>query len=173
MNTQPDRQRAAYELAQRVKGWGRIHAVERLKGCDDPEIKAWLLREGFRNGVMNEYLAHLAATTGDLYPALLEPDVDEALLDGAGGILAALALGGPAQDMTDYDDAVPAMHRYAELAGEAGPTLSRLDHLLTVARFVSRSDEGFTWPANERKPWRLGTRHCWQGRSGGTLCSRS
>ncbi|MCW2885527.1 MAG: hypothetical protein JWL58_2389 [Streptosporangiaceae bacterium] len=156
MNTQPDRQRAAYELAQRVKGWGRIHAVERLRGCDDPEIKAWLLREGFRNGVMNEYLAHLAATTGDLYTALLEPNVDEALLDGAGGILAALALGGPAQDMTDYDDAVPAMHRYAELASTAGPTLSRLDHLLTVARFVSRSDESFTWP--DREPERLAAR---------------
>ena len=151
MNTQPDRQRAAYELAQRVKGWGRIHAVERLKGCDDPEIKGWLLREGFRNGAMNEYLAHLAATTGDLYMALLEPDVDEALLDGAGGILAALALGGPAQDMTDYDDAVPAMHRYAELASAAGPTLSMLDHLLTIARLVSRSDEDFTWRANERQ----------------------
>ncbi|WP_345472712.1 hypothetical protein [Actinoallomurus oryzae] len=117
MKTQPDRQRAVYELARWVKGWGRIHAVERLEGSDDPEIKAWLLREGFRNDVMNEYLAHLAATTGDLYTALLGPDVDKALFEGAGGILAALALGGPAKDMTDYDDGVPTMHRYAELVG--------------------------------------------------------
>ena len=56
----------------------------------------WLLREGFRNEVMNEYLAHLAATTGDLYTALLDPEPDEALLDGAGGIIDALCAAGGA-----------------------------------------------------------------------------
>ncbi|WP_460356374.1 hypothetical protein [Actinoallomurus acanthiterrae] len=157
MKTQPDRQRATYELARRVKGWGRIHAVERLEGSDDPEIKAWLLREGFRNDVMNEYLAHLAATTGDLYTALLGPDVDKALLEGAGGILAALALGGPAKDMTDYDDGVPALHRYAELVSTAEPTLGMLDHLLTVRRCALRSDRDVAWPEGE--PERLACRY--------------
>ncbi|MQY09858.1 hypothetical protein [Actinomadura macrotermitis] len=149
VKTQPDRERAAYELAQRVKDWGRIHAVERLKGTNDPEIKAWLLREGFRNGIMNEYLAHLAATTGDLYTALLEPEVDQALLEGAGAILVALALGGPAEEMSDYADAVPALHRYAELAGTARPTLAMLDHLLTIRRCALRPDSGVAWPAGE------------------------
>lgn len=157
VKTQPDRQRAAYELARRVDGWGRIHAVERLKGTTDPEIKAWLLRDGFRNGVMNEYLAHTAATTGDLYTALLEPEIDDALLDGAGAILTALALGGPAEDMTHYDDAVPAMHRYAELAGAAEPTLSMLDSLLTIKRCALTRDSGITWPDDE--PQRLTHRY--------------
>jgi hypothetical protein len=157
MKTQPDRRRAAYEMARRVTDWGRIHAVERLEGSDDPEIKAWLLREGFRNGVMNEYLAHLAATTGDLYTALLEPDVDKALLEGAGGILAALALGGPAKDMTDYDDGVPAMHRYVELVSTAEPTLGMLDHLLTIRQCALAPDRDVAWPEGE--PERLTRRY--------------
>ncbi|WUH98186.1 hypothetical protein OHR68_32500 [Spirillospora sp. NBC_00431] len=158
VKTQPDRQRAAYELARRVENWGRIHAVERLKGSDDPEIKAWLLREGFRNGVMNDYLAHIAATTGGLYTALLEPEVDEPLLKGAGNILATLALiGGPAKDMTDYDDAVPAMHRYAELAAAAEPTLDMLHDLLTINRCALRPDSGIDWPRDE--PERLTRRY--------------
>ncbi|MGI5170394.1 hypothetical protein ACQEU3_39195 [Spirillospora sp. CA-253888] len=157
VKTQPDRHRAAYELARRVKDWGRVHAVERLEGSDDPEIRAWLLREGYRNGIMDEYLAHLAATTGDLYTALLEPDVDAALLDGIGGILAALAMGGPAKDMADYDDAVPAMHRYAELAATAEPTLDVLDHLLTIERCALRSDGDIAWPQGE--PERLAHRY--------------
>ncbi|WP_214319676.1 hypothetical protein [Nonomuraea sediminis] len=132
VRTQPDRQRAAYELARRVTCWGRVHAVERLKGCDDPEIKAWLLRDGFRNGVMNEYLAHLAATTGGLYEALLEPEVDNALLDGAAAILAALAEGGPAEDMSDYADGRPAMSRLADLLRVRPATLDRLANLLTI-----------------------------------------
>ncbi|WP_433224736.1 hypothetical protein [Microtetraspora malaysiensis] len=149
-NTQPDRQRAMYELARRVRGWGRIHAVERLRGCDDPEIKAWLLRDGFRNEVMNEYLAHVAATSGDLYSALLEPDVDDALLDGAADILAALAQGGPAEDMSDYGDALPVVARFAELLAGRRPTLQRLRGLLNVRDFVLReSADGGPWPADD------------------------
>ncbi|MEV4753055.1 hypothetical protein ACFQVD_40150 [Streptosporangium amethystogenes subsp. fukuiense] len=145
-HTQPDRQRAAYELARRVRDWGRIHAVERLKGCDDPQIKAWLLRDGFRNGIMNEYLAHLAATTGDLYSALLEPDIDDTLLDGAADILAALALGGPAKDMGDYADAVPAMHRFADLLADRQATLDRLHAVLRILAFLRESDDDSPWP---------------------------
>ena len=145
--TQPDRWRATFELAQRVHGWGRIHAVERLKGCEDQDVKDWLLREGFRNGVMNEYLAHIAATTGCLYSALLDDDVDDALLDGAGAILAALAMGGPAEDLRDYDDALPALHRYAELMTGAEPDLRRLDDLLTIAGLTKEPDSG--WSADQ------------------------
>ncbi|GII55275.1 hypothetical protein Pth03_36640 [Planotetraspora thailandica] len=136
IRTQPDGQRAVYGLARRVRDWGRIHAVERLKGCDDPEVKDWLLREGFRNGIMNEYLVHIAATTGGLRSALARPDVDEGLLSGAGGILAGLANGGPARDMTDYADAVPVLHRYADLAAERPPVLGRLIALLHVRAFL-------------------------------------
>lgn len=42
---------------------------------------------------MDEYLAHLAATTGDLHGALNHPHVDTPLLNGGGGILAAMADG--------------------------------------------------------------------------------
>ncbi|MFE3058439.1 hypothetical protein [Nocardia sp. NPDC059236] len=36
-NSQQNRDAAVYELAQRVDGWGRIHAVERLAGtCNAP-----------------------------------------------------------------------------------------------------------------------------------------
>ncbi|MFF0495332.1 hypothetical protein ACFYU5_02910 [Nocardia aobensis] len=155
-NTQSDREQAVFELAQRLHGWGRIHAVERLAGSSDPAIRAWLLREGFRNGVMNEYLAYIAATTGGLYEALLGDDIDDALLDGAAGILQALAIGGPAEDMRDYEDAVPAMHRFADLLDSADPTVERLRAALSVAR-MCRSDREFPWPAGE--PERLRSRY--------------
>ncbi|GAA2214404.1 hypothetical protein GCM10009850_098690 [Nonomuraea monospora] len=143
LRTQADRERAVFELARRVTAWGRIHAVERLEGSDDPEVKAWLLREGFRNDIMDEYLAPLAATTGDLYSALLDPEPDEALVDGAGGILSALARGdgGPTTGLGAYGDAVPALARYADLAGQGQATLQRLDHLLTIRRHLHKPPE--------------------------------
>lgn len=155
--TQPDAERAVFDVARRVENWGRVHAVERLAGTRDPEIRAWLLRGGFRNGVLNEYLAHIAATTGGLYEALLDPAPDRELLTGAGGILESLAaLGGPAKDMRDYPDAVPAMHRFAELAGQREPDLEILGYLLSLRSFADREPD-FDWPEGE--PARLSTRY--------------
>jgi len=150
MRTQPDGQRAVYGLARRVRDWGRIHAVERLKGCDDPEVKDWLLREGFRNGIMNEYLTHIAATTGGLRSVLARPDVDDALLQGAGGILIGLATGGPAEDMTDYADAVPVLQRYADLVATRPADLGRLTALLHVTAFLISPMDGLDWPDGAR-----------------------
>jgi hypothetical protein len=156
MATQPDRERAVFDVARRVTNWGRIHAVERLASTTDPEIQAWLLRDGFRNGVMYEYLACIAATAGRLYEALLDPAPDQELITSAGEVLATLSLlGGPAKDMRHYPDAVPAMHRFAELVAEREPTLRLLDSLLSLKRFVTSTPE-FNWPDGE--PARLSAR---------------
>ncbi|MFD5177162.1 hypothetical protein ACFWM1_15215 [Nocardia sp. NPDC058379] len=149
-NSQPDRDRAVFELARRVDGWGRIHAVERLARTGDPEIKAWLLRDGFRNEVMNEYLAHLAATTGDLRAALAESVVDDALLDGAAEILDALSgIGGPAADMRQYPDALPVLARFAELLGAAEPTLSRISVVQSIRNLLREPPAEVDWPPAE------------------------
>ncbi|GAA3227526.1 hypothetical protein ACFO1B_22170 [Dactylosporangium siamense] len=146
--SQPDPEAAIFTLAQRVDGWGRIHAVERLRGTPDPRIKAWLLRDGFRNRIMDEYLAHLAATTGDLLQALRTAPVDDALLDGAAGILSALCIGGPAEEITDYADAAETIEQYLTLAGQRPPNLERIATVLRLARFLA-SDRA-TYPDRTR-----------------------
>ncbi len=138
----PDPEPDLFRLARRATGWGRIHAVKRLEGTTDPAIRAWLLREGFRNGVMDEYLAHFAAVNGGLLEALTkggpEGKVDDALLDGAGGILGAMALseGGPAKGLVDYPDAFAALERYTELIDGAPATLGRLADLMTIRTYL-------------------------------------
>jgi hypothetical protein len=104
--------RELWTLAKSVRGWGRIHAVERLSDTCDPEIRAWLVRDGFRNDVMDEYLAHTCAIAGDLAGALEADIVDDQLIDGAAGIFAALLNGGPAEDIEDYEDAPRAAAAY-------------------------------------------------------------
>jgi hypothetical protein len=101
-----------WSLAKHARGWGRIHAVERLLDTEDPEIRGWLLREGFRNEVMDEYLAHSCAVAGDLAGALEADIVDDALLDGAVDIFSALLHGGPAEDIEDYEQAPRAAEAY-------------------------------------------------------------
>lgn len=129
-------ERALFQLAQRVDGWGRIQVVERLLDSKDPEVQAWLLRDGFRNSVMDEYLAYTAAMGGRLHVALQDPAPDAALLSGASGILRALAQGGPAQDLADYPHAEAAVAAFLEHL-DRGPLdleqLAALDALSTRA----------------------------------------
>lgn len=134
--SQPDRDRALFDLARRVAGWGRIQTVRRLAGSQDPEIKAWLVRHGFRNQIMDEYLAHTAATTGDLYAALTTPPVDDELLDGAGDILTALCLGGPANV------------RSAEKASGSAPTPGPPSEISGVRDLLGRAPQRL--PGNPR-----------------------
>ncbi|MEU0241846.1 hypothetical protein ABZ234_29520 [Nocardiopsis sp. NPDC006198] len=151
----PDPEPDLFRLARRATGWGRIHAVKRLEGTTDPAVRAWLLREGFRNGVMNEYLAHFAAVNGGLVEALAgdgpQGDVDDALLDGAGGILSAMALseGGPAEGLADYPDALAALERYAELIDTAPATLGRLTGLAVIRDHLRAGPEGLAHPADK------------------------
>jgi len=129
-----------WRLAQGVDGWGRIQVVERLAGTERPEIRDWLLRGGYRNSIMDEYTAHLAATTGDLVGALEGP-VDDELLAGAVGILRALIVGGPAEDIGDYDDAPRALRLVLDRVHDR-PT-SAEEGLLAkdVAGLLDREDE--------------------------------
>ena len=63
-----------------------------------------MLREGFRNAIMYEYLAHTCAIAGDLNVAIDSDEIDEELLIAAGEILSALIRGGPAEEIEDYAD---------------------------------------------------------------------
>jgi hypothetical protein len=95
-------------------------------------------RHGFRNQIMDEYLAHVAATTGDLYGALTTPPVDDELLDGAGDILTALCCcGGPANDITDYPEAPQTIDRYLILVAQRPPSLTRVAVVLRLAWFIA------------------------------------
>jgi hypothetical protein len=106
MRSAADPDPVLFDLAHRVHGWGRIHLVERLIESPRSEIEDWLLRGGYRNTVMDEYVAYLVAERCGLKEALHDPVVDEELLDAAGGLIVALLHGGPAQDIEGYDDGV-------------------------------------------------------------------
>ena len=101
---------------------------------------------------MNEYLAHLAATTGDLHGALATPDVDDSLLDGAGDILDALcAVGGPAKDITDYPDGPATIDRYLTLVGHVDPTSTGWQASCGSASSSLRTDAaGLSWSDADR-----------------------
>ncbi|HEY6877066.1 MAG TPA: hypothetical protein VI299_03565 [Polyangiales bacterium] len=129
---QEETERELFELAKRVHGWGRVHVVERLANARDPAICAWLLREGFRNRIMNEYLACICARGGAMADALARPDIDDALLLSCAEVLQALVDGceGPAEGLDDYEDASRAVENYLTHVATRAP--SDWQHLATT-----------------------------------------
>lgn len=146
------REDVLWKLARDVDGWGRIQVVERLSETQNPDIKAWLLRDGYRNAVMYEYLAYTCAVSGDLVGALREDRVDDALLLGAAGILRALIMCGPAEDMSDYAQGAEASRLYIAHVERQMP--EDLHHVLTLWFLQSfASNETDDWPKLESHGW--------------------
>ncbi|MCG8569978.1 MAG: hypothetical protein MJB14_07535 [Spirochaetes bacterium] len=140
-----------WELAKHIHGWGKIHLVERLSETDNPEIKKWLLYEGYKNSVMYEYLAYICATAGDLIKELSNRHPDTKLLKSAGEMIEALINGGPAEDISNYKDAAKVIQLYL------GHTLGKvytIDQLLTLHTIQSYlSNKETNWKELSRNGW--------------------
>jgi hypothetical protein len=143
-----------WALAASVDGWGRIHCVERLRNTEDPQIRSWLLREGYKNSVMYEYTAFIAAETGGLLAALEQQPVDRALLTAAGEILSALIEGGPAEDIDDYADGADAIERYLTLMQPRAESLDDYRAVAAIRDFVGADER---WEV-DRPGWSVSRR---------------
>jgi hypothetical protein len=138
-----DSEQCLWRIAQKVHGLGRVQLVERLDGTTNPEIQDWMLREGFRNHIMDNYLAAICARTGKLHEALAQPSIDTELLNSAGKLLSALLEDGPAAGMDDYEHAPIVLRDYLRhLSRAADPAL---EHFLTVDHVLRFLDAESNW----------------------------
>lgn len=139
-NTIAKPDRVLWRLAQSVDGWGRIQTVERLRDTSDPEIKGWLLRDGYRNSVMDEYLAYTCAMAGEAHVALATDAIDHELFVGVGGIIDALIVGGPAESIRDYEHAQVTVERYVRHSRSLARTPRDLTTLKQIEQLLEEDD---------------------------------
>ena len=152
LNTFDDAEKHLYELAKYVDGWGKIHVVERLSDARDEEVKQWLLLEGYKNNIMYEYLAYTAAVSGGLLEALQADKVSDELLESAGEIIEALLHGGPAEDISDYNDAADVIELYlSHLAKADDLKIAQFNILKSIEYYLE--DEDTDWSALTQNGW--------------------
>ncbi|MGJ8745924.1 hypothetical protein [Polaribacter sp.] len=93
-----------WELARKVDGWGKIQLVDRIANMElSQELKDWLILDGYKNSIMNEYLACTCAVNGELHKKLQNEKIDTKQFKCTGEIIEALISGGPAEDISDYE----------------------------------------------------------------------
>lgn len=147
---------ALWELARGVTGWGRIQAVERLANAQDPRVRRWLLVEGYKNDVMNEYTAVLCASTGGLRAELEKEPPDEEVLAATGDLISAMIVGGPAEDIDDYEDGAAVVARFLDLLQTRAKTLSHFLKVDFLRGFLAENDED--WTDRAARGWSPGLR---------------
>ncbi|WP_143219258.1 hypothetical protein [Actinokineospora bangkokensis] len=148
--THDDAEAALVRLADAVDGWGRIAVVERFERGAGPAVREWLLRGGYRNSVVDSYLAHRAAVVGDL-AAVLSGRVDPAMLAAACEIVRAMVDAAPAAGLDEYDDAPRALSRLLDRLEDVPGTL---EHLATLARLDEYLSDG-GWRARYAEQWTI------------------
>ena len=103
-----------FDLAKKVHGWGRIHAVPALKPETD-EIKHWLLTEGTINDVDNAYSALLCWEKSDAETILFgNPSTEE--YKGISRIIDGLISEGPVRGISAIENAETVLLRFLEIS---------------------------------------------------------
>ncbi|MBR0139550.1 MAG: hypothetical protein IJM17_04610 [Firmicutes bacterium] len=119
-----------FALAQKVRGWGRIHALDLLKP-ETSDIREWILLNGVDNDVMPAYSALTAWEKADVAERLYGPLTKEEFA-AIGRIMEALLDEGPVAGISEIEDAEEYVLKYLSLAGsyKLGPEeLAVLDTL--------------------------------------------
>lgn len=150
-NTMDNPTLALWELAKCVKGWGKIDIVERIAKTANPDIKEWLLLDGYKNNVMYEYLAYTCAVNGDLKSALSQNKIDDRLLQSAGEIIEALLNGGPAENIDDYTEAAPVLSLYLDHLLKNTNAIDQFVLVHRIKAYLAEPEE--KWKGKENLGW--------------------
>ncbi len=105
-----------FDLIRKVRGWGRIHALERLEP-ETPQIRRWMLFHGIDNDVMPAYSALTVWEKADI-PALMERQLTKDEYEAVGRIITALQDEGPVPGISAIENAEDFIRKYRNLAND-------------------------------------------------------
>lgn len=106
-----------FRLARKTKGWGRIHAIERLIP-DTPEIRDWLLREGINNNVLPAYSAINCWEGSEAENLLFAADLSAENFSSISRLIAALLDEGPCPGISEIEKGDEVIKAYLRKARE-------------------------------------------------------
>ena len=119
-----------FSLAQRVHGWGKIHAVD-LLSPDTEEIKDWLLLHGVYNDIQNAYSALMVWEKADV-PSRLLAKLTDAQFSAVADTINALLEEGPVPGISHVAEAETHLMHFLEQASERDLSLSQYEVILNI-----------------------------------------
>lgn len=115
MSRQKNANERIFTLAQRVHGWGRIHAVEYLEPETD-EIKKWLLHEGVNNDVVPAYSALSCWEKSGAAELLRNPDLSDEDFKAIANLIDALLNESPCAGISAVENNTEVLSEFLNIA---------------------------------------------------------
>lgn len=132
-----------FELAKKVKGWGRIHAIEQLEVTTE-EMEVWLLTEGIHNTIIPEYSALTCYEKSNMQKRLKQT-MSYQEYHGAGQIIESLlneSKGpGPVVGFSAVENPVELLHTFLEKSEEYSLAAEDYQIILTILDYVMQRKE--------------------------------
>ncbi len=127
-----------FELAKKLRGWGKINVVEMMQ-ADTAEKKEWILCHGCKNDVMYAYLGYECAMKSDLYERLENGNFSDEEFAGASDIMSGLLDEGPCQGMSALEHPVELTLLYLEESKRHNWDAEQVALLTDVASYFRNS----------------------------------
>ena len=129
-----------FEIAKKVKGWGRIHSIGYLEVTND-EIKEWILEEGCHNYVLPAYTAYTCAKKINLIEILNEDKISNKKFNDISYLMNALLDESAITGMSALEDRELLIERYLEKAKTLSSTEDDYLAVMALKEYIKNNKE--------------------------------
>ena len=124
-----------FEIAKKVKGWGRVHSISYLEATND-EIKDWLLEEGCHNEIDPAYTALTCAKKINLLELLDEENISNKKFNDISYLITALLNEGPALGISSLENKEMLIERYLKKAKYLSSTENDYRAVMMIKEYI-------------------------------------
>ena len=129
-----------FEIAKKVKGWGRIYSIEYLQATNN-KIKEWILEEGCHNNILPAYTAYTCAEKINLVEILNEDKISNKKFNNISYLMNALLDESAITGMSALEDRELLIERYLEKAKTLSSTEEDYEVVRLIKEYVEDSEE--------------------------------
>ena len=129
-----------FEIAKKVKGWGRIYSVKYLKVTND-EIKEWLLEEGYLNYINPAYTAYTCAKKINLIEILNEEQISSKKFNDISYLMNALLDEEAITGISALENRELLIEKYLEKAKTLSSTEEAYEVVRLIKEYVEDNEE--------------------------------
>lgn len=138
----PDGTQVIFDLAKKLHGWGRIHAVSMLRP-ENEEMKDWMLHEGWKNDVLPDYVAMACIRRGGLLKVLEQDYIDTHEFKNAQSLINAAGTLGDLPSLKKYKHIGSLLTAYLNHANRLADELEDYNSILQLKSFVEADEVVF------------------------------
>ena len=129
-----------FEIAKKVKGWGRVHSIGYLEATND-EIKEWILEEGCHNYVLPAYTAYTCAKKINLIEILNQDKISSKKFNDISYLMNALLDEEAITGISTLEDKELLIERYLEKAKTLSSTEEDYHAVITLKEYIKNNKE--------------------------------